>query len=124
MPVPRIPILNRAVTLTVNGVNLLLQTSNRKDEVSEEDATVNSDGGAYNFVTDIFMYSFDFQTIYDPDALPGLDIGVDYDASYAVSAGRSISGTVRLLSWNETGGAKGLMQASGSGKFRGAVTKA
>lgn len=120
------PLYNHSVALSLGGAAVAnIQTTELTESSSEEDATVVEDQGAYDFVGDVKTYAFQFQALVNPDAPLALRTGQDYEtSSWGHTGFESVAGKVQLLEIRRTGGNKGLVQYSGSGKFRAAVTRA
>lgn len=117
---PYVPAKN--CTLSIAGSTQKATDASFEGSIGEVDVTNLTSGGFYEFVTDITTGSLNFTVVVDSAAVPSYKMGTSGTASFAVTGGRTTSGTVTILNVRENGGPRGAYQLVCSAKFNGTIT--
>jgi hypothetical protein len=110
---------NYNLTLTYNGVELHVQTSNFRRSRGKADTSATTDEGWETHIYDLRNWSFDFTIFYDGAEDITLDEGEFYPASWVMEDGKSYSGTFGLDTLSESGGARGAHTWQGTATLSG-----
>jgi hypothetical protein len=110
------------LTVTVNSVAQLVQTSNLQREAGEVDYTNTSSSGEFEGGTDIRKTTCDFTVVVNGSALYAWDAGNELPASWAMTGGKSHSGTFIILNQSHSMNIRGAYTVQGQGTFTGTVT--
>jgi hypothetical protein len=117
---PYVPAKN--LTLTFASVTQKATDASIDYSIGEVDVTNTTSSGFHEFITDIIQGTLNFTVVVDSASVPTYKAGTSGTASFAMSGGRTTSGTVTILSVRENGGPRGAYQLQCSSKFSGTIT--
>lgn len=112
------------LTLTFNSITVKAQDASVDRNLGEVDVTNTTSSGNYEFVTDISDASLQFTALVDSASVPNFAIGQSGTASFAVTGGRTTSGTATITKSTHKGGPRGAYTIACTAKFTGSVTEA
>ena len=119
---PYVPAKN--LTLTFNSITVKATDASVDRDLGEVDVTNTASSGAYEFITDISSSSIQWTAVVDSASVPNFAPGQSGSASFAITSGRTISGTATITKASHKGGPRGAYQINCTAKFTGTVTEA
>lgn len=115
-------VLNKDVVLTINSKEAYMQTANLTRAIGEVDVTNTRSAGEYEVEGDILSTRFNYTILLKKTDLTYFTVGSKFPATWATTGGRTYSGTVMILSEQESGGVRGAQQIQGQAVFDGTTT--
>lgn len=119
---PYIPAKN--LVLTFGSTTVKATDASVDRNLGEVDMTNTTSGGNYEFVTDISDATLQFTAVVDSAAVPNFAIGQSGTASFAITGGKTTSGTATITKSTHKGGPRGAYTIACTVKYSGAVTEA
>ena len=117
---PYVPAKN--LTLTFSSVTQKATDSSVDMRIGKVDVTNTTSSGFEEHITDIVSGSLSFTVVVDSASVPTYKQGTSGTASFAISGGRTTSGTCTILSVRENGGPRGAYQLQCQADFTGTIT--
>lgn len=111
------------LTHTFSGTAIKDTGSNINRSIGEVDVTNTTSSGAHEFITDITMTETSWSAVVDGAAAPNYAPGTSATQTWAVSSGRSITGTATILTARHSAGPRGAYKIDCTTKYSGTVTE-
>jgi hypothetical protein len=118
MPVPD-NIHASELSLTIDGTEYYVATSNFNESAPVVDTTSNRSGGAEEHIYDPLSFTFDYTVLVKASSLPVFRAGQFYECVWSINGFATYTGTAGINSRRITGGARGRVECSGDAKFTG-----
>jgi hypothetical protein len=111
------------LTLTFNSITVKATDASIDRGLGEVDMTNTASSGNYEFVTDISDATMQFTAVVDSASVPNFAIGQSGTATFAMTGGRTTTGTATITRSSHKGGPRGAYTIAATVKYSGAVTE-
>ncbi len=111
------------LTLTFNGITVKAADATCDREIGEVDVTNTTSSGAYELITDISKSTLSWTAFVDSASVPNFAPGQSGTGTFAVSSGRTVTGTATIIRSSHKAGPRGAYQITCQASYSGTVTE-